>query len=60
MVELQTSLSVPGSYTLVDHSIFRFDKGAVGFLKVLGPDPRHDIYASTQPPAFCVGCKLHN
>jgi FtsP/CotA-like multicopper oxidase with cupredoxin domain len=58
VVEMQTD--VPGSYPLVDHSIFRIDKGAVGFLKVLGPDPRHDLYASMQPPAFCAGCKLHN
>lgn len=27
---------VPGSLTLIDHSVFRTDKGAVGFLKV-GP-----------------------
>lgn len=32
VVEMDTT--VPGSYTLVDHSIFRIDKGAVGFLKV--------------------------
>lgn len=32
VVEMDTT--VPGSFTLVDHSIFRIDKGAVGFLKV--------------------------
>jgi hypothetical protein len=25
---------VPGNYTLIDHAIFRVDKGCVGFLKV--------------------------
>jgi copper-containing nitrite reductase len=49
---------VPGTYTLVDHAIFRLDKGAVGFLNVSGT-PRPDIYHSAQPPAPCVGCKLH-
>lgn len=49
---------VPGTYTLVDHAIFRLDKGAVGFLNVSGT-PRPDIYDSAQPPAPCVGCKLH-
>ncbi|KAK2747505.1 hypothetical protein FQN57_001997 [Myotisia sp. PD_48] len=51
-------LEVPGTYTLVDHAIFRLDKGAVGFLNVSG-EPRPDIYQSTEPPAPCVGCKLH-
>jgi copper-containing nitrite reductase len=49
---------VPGTYTLVDHAIFRLDKGAVGYLNVAGK-PRPDIYQSSQPPAPCVGCKLH-
>lgn len=52
--------SVPGSFTLVDHSIFRLDKGCVGFLKVIGNDPRHDIYAASEPLRNCEGCKLHN
>lgn len=52
---------VPGSYTLVDHAIFRIDKGAVGFLKVLATDgPRKDIYMSVAPLTPCPGCKLHN
>lgn len=50
---------VPGNYTLVDHSIFRIDKGAVGFLKVSG-EPRPDIYASDDNPKRCIGCKLHS
>ncbi|EFW13990.1 copper-containing nitrite reductase [Coccidioides posadasii str. Silveira] len=51
-------MSVPGTYALVDHAIFRMDKGAVGYLNVSG-EQRPDIYGSTQPPAPCVGCKLH-
>ncbi len=49
---------VPGTMTLVDHAIFRLDKGGVGYLNVAGK-PRPDIYQSVQPPAPCVGCKLH-
>ncbi|GJN67837.1 hypothetical protein PLICBS_001879 [Purpureocillium lilacinum] len=49
---------VPGTYTLVDHAIFRLDKGAVGFLNVAG-EARPDVYGSAEPPAPCVGCKLH-
>lgn len=38
-------VDVPGSYTLVDHSIFRaFNKGAIGSLKVSGPE-NHAIYS---------------
>jgi copper-containing nitrite reductase len=40
-VEFETP--VPGSYTLVDHAIFRMEKGAVGVLNVLG-EPRPDLY----------------
>lgn len=32
MVEVECP--VPGNFTLVDHAIFRTEKGAVGFLKV--------------------------
>lgn len=49
---------VPGSYTIVDHAIFRLDKGAVGFINVSGPQ-RPDIYVGNLPPQPCVGCKLH-
>ncbi|CAI7602490.1 unnamed protein product [Penicillium viridicatum] len=49
---------VPGTYTLVDHAIFRLEKGAVGYLNVAG-EPKADIYHSEEPPAPCVGCKLH-
>ncbi|KAJ5463263.1 Nitrite reductasecopper-type [Penicillium sp. IBT 31633x] len=49
---------VPGTYTLLDHAIFRLEKGAVGYLNVTG-EPRDDTYHSEEPPAPCVGCKLH-
>jgi nitrite reductase (NO-forming) len=35
---LEFKLDVPGDYTLVDHSIFRIEKGAVGTLHVDGPE----------------------
>ena len=56
ITELQPN--VPGTYTIVDHSIFRLDKGAVGYLNVSG-DPNPEVYQSSQPAAPCVGCKLH-
>ncbi|QSS52847.1 nitrite reductase [Histoplasma capsulatum var. duboisii H88] len=49
---------VPGTYTLVDHAIFRLDKGAVGFINVTG-NPRPDVYQSNEHAEPCVGCKLH-
>ncbi|SPQ26554.1 cf38a5e3-c991-43b2-a7d8-cdf1fa4739fb [Thermothielavioides terrestris] len=49
---------VPGTYALVDHAIFRLDKGAVGYLNVSGK-PREDVYQSVLPPEPCAGCKLH-
>jgi len=43
---VQMQMKVPGTYLLVDHSIFRtFNKGALGMLKVEGPDAP-DIYAA--------------
>ena len=56
VVEFQ--LEVPGTYTLVDHAIFRVEKGAVGFLEVTG-EARHDIYVSDQDPTVCPGCLVH-
>ncbi len=40
---VEMTFDVPGDYTLVDHSIFRTEKGAVGTIKAEGP-PRPDIY----------------
>ncbi len=51
-------VEVPGSYTLVDHAIFRVEKGAVGFLEVKG-EPRHDIYVSKDEGVKCPGCLVH-
>jgi len=56
---LDMKLVVPGTYTLVDHAMFRLDKGAVGFLNVSG-EPRPEIYQSEEPAAPCTGCKLHS
>lgn len=41
---VEWKLKVPGNYTLVDHSIFRLEKGAVGLLEVEGP-AAPDIYS---------------
>lgn len=41
-------LEVPGDYTLVDHSIFRIEKGAIGTLYVEGAE-RPDIYQEVKP-----------
>jgi nitrite reductase (NO-forming) len=40
---LEFQPKVPGNYTLVDHAIFRVDRGAMGILSVDGP-PAPDIY----------------
>ncbi len=56
MVEI--GLEVPGNYTLVDHAIFRIEKGAVGYLQVEGK-PRYDIYASKENAPQCKGCLVH-
>ena len=55
---VEFGLEVPGNYTLVDHAIFRIEKGAVGFLQAEGA-PRHDIYVSDQDAATCEGCMVH-
>lgn len=41
---VEFTAGVPGTYLLVDHSIFRaFDKGALGVLEVAGPESRESI-----------------
>ena len=53
MVEFHTD--VPGSYVLVDHSIFRaFNKGALGILKVDGPEDK-SIYSGKEVDAVYLG-----
>jgi nitrite reductase (NO-forming) len=55
MVEFD--VEVPGTYILVDHSIFRaFNKGALGMMKVEGED-RKDIYSGKQVDASYLGDK---
>ena len=56
VVEFQ--VEVPGTYTLVDHAIFRIGKGAVGYLQVEGA-PRHDLYVSQDDAPTCPGCLVH-
>lgn len=46
VVELKTP--VPGNFTIVDHSIFRIQKGALGTLTVVGP-AAPDIYKTIEP-----------
>src|SRR6185295_4486441 len=46
IVEFKTQ--VPGTYVLVDHSIFRtFNKGSLGMLKVEGPEDK-SVYSGKQ------------
>ncbi|MEQ6122124.1 copper-containing nitrite reductase [Reichenbachiella sp. MALMAid0571] len=45
---VEFKVEVPGTFILVDHSIFRaFNKGALGMLKVTGPD-KIRIYSGTE------------
>jgi nitrite reductase (NO-forming) len=44
---MEFSLKVPGKYTLVDHSIFRVQKGAMGLLEAEGPEAP-EIYKAIQ------------
>jgi nitrite reductase (NO-forming) len=49
---------VPGTYVLVDHSIFRaFNKGALAMMQVSG-DARADIYSGKQEDEVYIGDKL--
>lgn len=53
IVEFRTE--VPGSYVLVDHSIFRaFNKGALGILKVDGPEDK-TIYSGKEVDSVYLG-----
>jgi nitrite reductase (NO-forming) len=52
-------VEVPGSYVLVDHSIFRaFNKGALAILKVDGKE-RPDIYSGKEVDAMYIGDQAH-
>jgi len=49
---LDFKVQVPGAYALVDHSLFRaFNKGAVGTLKVSGPEDKL-LYSGKQSDAL--------
>ncbi len=51
-------LEVPGSYILVDHSIFRaFNKGALAILKVDGP-PNLSIYSGKEIDSVYLGDRV--
>ncbi|HXG49084.1 MAG TPA: c-type cytochrome, partial [Methylomirabilota bacterium] len=53
IVEFKTE--VPGTYILVDHSLFRaFNKGALGMLKVSGPD-NLIVYSGKEVDAVYLG-----
>jgi nitrite reductase (NO-forming) len=46
---VEFTLDVPGTYLMVDHSIFRaFDKGALGLLEVTGPEAP-EIFHPVEP-----------
>ena len=56
---VEFTCKVPGNLTLVDHALFRLDKGCIGFLMVSG-DPQPQIYQSDPLGATpCPGCKVH-
>ena len=49
---------VPGTYVIVDHSIFRaFNKGALAMMEVSG-EPRTDIYSGKEEDEVYIGDKL--
>jgi nitrite reductase (NO-forming) len=52
---MQFHIEVPGSYILVDHSIFRaFNKGALAILKAEGPENKA-IYSGKEVDAMYIG-----
>ncbi|HEX5062465.1 MAG TPA: copper-containing nitrite reductase [Kofleriaceae bacterium] len=54
---VEFKVDVPGTYMLVDHSLFRaFNKGAVGQLIVEGP-PMKEIYSGKQPDKPYTGAE---
>lgn len=55
---VEMNLKVPGNFTIVDHALFRLDKGCVGFMSVTG-DPAPEVYHTLGTPTYCAGCKLH-
>ena len=57
---VEFSAKVPGSYTLVDHSLFRaFNKGAMGSLTVTGPE-NAVVYSGKQSDQPFTGAPIVN
>ena len=55
---VEFKVDVPGSYLLVDHSIFRaFNKGALGLLVAKGEENRK-IYAKNEPTPYVSDLKI--
>ena len=55
---VEFKVDVPGSYVLVDHSIFRaFNKGALGLLVAKGEENRK-IYAKNEPVPYVSDLKI--
>ena len=55
---VEYKVDVPGSYVLVDHSIFRaFNKGALGLLVAKGEENRK-IYAKNEPTPYVSDLKI--
>lgn len=55
---VEMSPIVPGTYTILDHSLSRTEKGCVGFINVTG-EKQPGVYHSDEPPEPCPGCKIH-
>jgi nitrite reductase (NO-forming) len=54
---VEFTVQVPGTFILVDHSLFRaFNKGALAMLKVEGPE-RKDIYSGREIDSVYLGDK---
>ncbi|MEG3193480.1 copper-containing nitrite reductase, partial [Lysobacter sp. D1-1-M9] len=52
---MEFHMEVPGSYVLVDHSLFRaFNKGALGILKADGPENK-EIYSGLEVDEVYIG-----
>jgi len=52
---VEFTVKVPGTYLLVDHSIFRaFNKGAIGMLKITG-DPNTEMFSGKQKDDIFTG-----
>jgi len=55
---VEFDVPVSGTYTILDHSLSRVEKGCVGFINVCG-DSALDIYHSDEPPTPCPSCSTH-